>query len=96
MADGIAITSLHVVPTGDADRARGLLGFASFALGPIHLDGVALRRTRDGRLALSVPVRHDRSGRQHAIVRPVDDAARCAIEAQVFAALGFKAEEVAP
>jgi len=96
MADGVAITNLHVVPAGDADRARGLLGFASFTLGSFRLDSVALRRTRDGRFALSFPVRHDRSGRQHSIIRPVDDATRRAIEAAVLASLPGLIGEASP
>ena len=92
MADGVAITGLRVVLAGETDRARGLLGFASFTLGPVRLDGIAVRRTREGRLALSFPTRRDRFGRLHPIVRPVDDAARRALEAQVFSALDLKQE----
>jgi len=71
----------------------GLLGWVRFTLGGlVVVDGVALRRTQCGRLTLSYPVRHDARGRQHSIVRPVDDAARVAIEAQVFAALHLERE----
>lgn len=74
----------------------GLLGWIAITIaGAIRIDGVAVRRTRDGRLTLSFPVRHDARGRQHAIVRPIDDAARRAIEAQVFAAMNLQ-QETAP
>lgn len=92
----MSISSVRLVAASGADRARGLLFFASFDCGLLHVDGVTIRRTRDGRLALSFPVRRDRSGRQRAIVRPRDDAARREIEAQVLAALEVKASEAAP
>lgn len=87
-----AVVDIRLVAASAMDRARGLLFFAAFTYGALRLDGVAVRRTRDGRLALSFPVRHDRHGRHHALVRPIDDAARRALEAQVFAALDLKHE----
>lgn len=92
MADFPAIADLRFTASNDADSARGLLGFVSFALGPVRLDGVTVRRTRDGRLTLSFPVRRDADGRAHALVRPLDDEARRSLEAQVFAALDLKHE----
>lgn len=69
-------------------RARGLLGWVSATVGEsLHLDGIAVRRTRDGRLTLSFPSRRDAAGVDHPIIRPIDNAARCWIEEQVFAAL---------
>ncbi len=77
-------------------RKTGLLGWVTFVIGhALQFDGVAVRRTRNGRLTLSFPVRHDSTGRQHSIVRPTDAAARREIESQVFAALGLS-EESAP
>lgn len=68
----------------------GLLGFVSFLLdGMIRIDGVTVRRTADGRQVLSFPARRDRHGRDHPYFRPIDERARCAIEAQVFASLGL-------
>ena len=58
----------------------------------LRLEGVTLRRTLDGRFALSFPARRDRQGRPHAIVRPLDKHALREVEAQVFAALGLDAE----
>ena len=73
----------------------GLLGWASFVLGEtVRLDGVAVRRTRDGRLVLSFPSRRDRRGREHYLVAPIDNAARLDIERQVLAALPGSIEEV--
>jgi DNA-binding cell septation regulator SpoVG len=72
---------------GTADDERdGLLGYLSVFYGSLVIDGVTLRRTAGGRLALSFPERRDGKGRRHPIVRPVDDHARKAIEAAVFGA----------
>ncbi|MBZ0153296.1 MAG: hypothetical protein K8J09_17360 [Planctomycetes bacterium] len=72
----------------DDDRRSGLLGFISAIYGNILLDGITLRRTADGRFALSFPARTDRSGRRHAYFRPVDDDARKGIEAEILWQLG--------
>lgn len=66
----------------------GLLGWVSCSYGHLRLDGIALRRTRDGHLTLSYPERRDAAGRRHPVLRPLDDQARREIEEQVFAALG--------
>lgn len=52
------------------------------------LDGITLRRTASGRLALSFPSRTAGDGRRHPLVRPVDDAARQAIERERLGQLG--------
>ncbi len=64
----------------DADVRTGLLGYLSVFYGDLVLDSIVLRRTADGRLALSFPAKTDRSGRRHSYFRPIDDDARCAIE----------------
>ena len=71
-------------PAEGAEVARGLLGWASFSVGALLLEGVAVRRCIDGRHTLSYPRRFDRNRRGHHVVRPVDDVARRAIEAEVF------------
>ena len=71
-----------------AEESAGLLGYLSVTYGSLVLDGIVLRRTAAGRFALSFPARTDRAGRRHAIVRPADDAARCAIEEELFRQLG--------
>ena len=69
----------------------GLLGWVSCTLnGTLRLDGLVLRRTADGRLALTFPARRDACGRQHCYVRPLDDRARREIERHIFAALGLE------
>jgi hypothetical protein len=87
----IALSDVRYVPAASADAARGLLGFVSLTVdGTLRLDGIALRRRLSGELALSFPTRTDRAGKKHAYIRPVDDAARRAIEADVIGALGLR------
>ena len=69
-------------------RARGLLGWLSLEIGPLLLDGVGLRQTRDGRrLYLAFPTPTDRHGKRREVVRPRDAEARRAIEVAVLQAL---------
>ena len=79
--------NVHFTRATDADVRDGLLGFVRFSIGPLRVDGVTLRRTRGGRLALSSPCRRDRAGRYHALMRPVNARARRLLEAQVLHAL---------
>lgn len=96
MSASVSITDVRFAEAPDGQQRFGLLGYVRFVLADaVAVDGVALRRTREGRLALSFPVRHDARGRQHAVVRPIDDVSRRAIEAQVFAALNLQ-QETAP
>ena len=74
---------------GSADDERnGLLGFISVTYGPWIFDGITLRRTADGRFALSFPAKVDRAGRKHSFVRPANDEVRKAIEAELLMQLG--------
>ena len=85
----VAITEVTFSPSTAGDRRAGLLGWVTFVLnGAIKIDGVTLRRTRDGRLTLSYPARRDRDGVEHFVIRPLGDKARVEIERQVFLALG--------
>jgi DNA-binding cell septation regulator SpoVG len=77
------------------DKRSGLLGYLSLFYGSVVIDGVTLRRTAEGRLALSFPERRDGKGRSHSVVRPIDDVARRAIEAAVFGQAAL-ASEVQP
>ncbi len=51
------------------------------------LDGITVRRTREGRLTLSFPARRGRGGESHAYIRPLDDRARLAVEREIFDAI---------
>lgn len=79
----------------DDDVRSGLLGYLSVSYGTLVLDGLVLRRTADGRLAISFPARTDRAGRRHSYIRPADDQARIAIEREILGQLG-QHQKVAP
>jgi DNA-binding cell septation regulator SpoVG len=90
--DIINIDRVELVTAGPAGAETGLLGWIQCRVNrSLLLDGLTLRRTQDGRLALSFPARRDRAGNQRFYVRPLDDETRCEIERQVFAALGLAA-----
>ncbi|MCK6447901.1 MAG: hypothetical protein L6Q99_16025 [Planctomycetes bacterium] len=83
-----AVSDVAFVMASPKLHPTGLLGWARFTLdGRYCLDGIAVRKTLSGRLTLSFPERVDRHGRSYAVVRPLDDATRIAIETQVFDAL---------
>lgn len=77
------------------DRRAGLLGFLSLIYGDLVLDGVVLRRTADGRHALSFPARTDRAGRRHSYIRPIDDKIRQDVEREILWQLGEREDFVA-
>ncbi|MCB9914840.1 MAG: septation protein SpoVG family protein [Planctomycetes bacterium] len=84
----LRVSEVRLMPA--ADTRSGLLGFVAFVLNEaLRVDGVALRRTADGRLVLSFPARRDRKGQDHPILRPLGDQARESIERQIFEALGL-------
>lgn len=70
-----------------ADRRAGLLGYVDIVVSGLRIDGVTMRVTADGRLSLSFPSRINKRGERQAIVRPLDDRARRAIEAAVLSQL---------
>ena len=94
MADVLRVSTVCMCPATSQELATGLLGWVTIQVGALLLlDGIALRRTRGGRLALSFPERSDSHGRRHPIVRPLDDRARHELESQVFASLGLREGE---
>lgn len=93
---GLTLTSVGLTTASPTEIRTGLLGWLTVVVNDaILLDGVTLRRTRDGRLALSYPSRTDARGRRHHVVRPIDDAARREIERQVLERLRL-AQEATP
>ena len=91
------VADVAFVAATAVDRASGLLGWiAVTVVGGLRIDGITLRRTREGRLTLSFPERTDRAGRRHALVRPVNAEARRALEGAIFDALGLVRAEDAP
>jgi hypothetical protein len=88
------ITRIRFRPASHRDVLAGLLGWLKFEHGDFLVEGVTVRRTREGKLALSFPRHLDRDGRERYPVRPISDRARRAIEKQVFAELNL--EEAKP
>ena len=87
----IVITDVRFVAAEERDVERGLIGFVSAKLNhSLQIDGLALRRTRDGRLTISFPARRDTAGRQHHFLRPLNDQIRREIEEQILRAIGMK------
>lgn len=76
------VSELRFTRASEELRRSGLLGWTRFDLGPVAIDGVAVRKTVDGRHVLAFPER-----RGHAIVRPITDAARREIEEQILGSL---------
>lgn len=76
------------VKGSDDDRRAGLLGYVSVHYGDLVLDGITVRRTADGRHALSFPAKTDGAGRRHSYIRPIDNEVRQEIEREVLWQLG--------
>ena len=74
MAEALQIDDVRFVSGSPTDVESGLVGWLSFVLnGMIRVDGISLRRTADGRRALSFPARVDSAGREWKFIRPLDD-----------------------
>jgi hypothetical protein len=67
--------------------ATGLHGWIAFRYGKLDIDGVTVRRTRDGRHFLSFPEDRRRPGPARPIVRPSGQDDRQQLEQDVFAEL---------
>ena len=87
----ISITDVRLYPGSWRDVRAGLIGWVTFVVGgALRVDGVALRRTRDGRFSLSFPVAKYTPESEYHVIRPVDDEARREIERQILAALDLE------
>jgi hypothetical protein len=85
------ISDLRYQRAGDEDRRSGLLGYARFVIGgTLRVDGVAIRRDREGHLHVAFP-RGPKP--EHPLLRPVDAAARRVLEQAIFEALGREPED---
>jgi len=85
----LAITAIRFTPALEAQARTGLLGWVQCVVaGDLKVSGIAVRRTAEGCVTLSFPERTDASGRRHPVVHPISDAARRAVERQIFGALG--------
>jgi DNA-binding cell septation regulator SpoVG len=88
---GSTLNSITISPASKRDVDEGLLAYLAIEIDRlVRIDGVGLRLTEEGRLALSFPTRTSRRGTKQALLRPVNSAARTAIERTIFEALGIK------
>lgn len=86
MASRPRISRVRIVPATGESKLNGLVGWLSFVIdGGLIADGVAVRKTADGRLVFVWPAKHDQYGRTHHVLRPVDDDAREHVEDQLLA-----------
>lgn len=82
------VSEVVLSPAPRSDQDRGLLGWIALTMdGVLRLHGLALRRTRAGRLAVTFPRRRGRRDREHSVLHPTCDTARREIEAAVIGAL---------
>jgi hypothetical protein len=80
----IAVVSrLRFVPARAGDRDQRLIGWASFALGDLLVDGVAVKLSAEGQPTINWPARYDRTGILRHSVQPLTDEARVEIERQL-------------
>jgi DNA-binding cell septation regulator SpoVG len=85
-----AISNIRFTPAQARDVASGLLGFVSCIIDDrLYLDGITVRRTADGRVALSFPERRTSSGGAYPYMRPIDEAARNDIENAILHSIGW-------
>jgi DNA-binding cell septation regulator SpoVG len=90
-APTIEVTEARFSAAPGRDRATGLMGWLSIVINnSIKIDGLTLRRNRDGRLYVGFPRRR---GSEHYLVHPISDHARREVQHQILEAI---AGEVAP
>ena len=88
MKNRIKINNVCFIGAAQREVESGLLGWIRCLLNDsILLDGLTLRRTKDGRLTISYPGRRDAAGKVRHHLRPKDGATRREIESQIFKAL---------
>ncbi len=83
MDSTLHVHSVRITLSSSRERREGLLAYVRVALGPYKIDGIAVRRTLKGRLAISYPKRFARDGSAHPYFLPTDPAAREAFEKEV-------------
>lgn len=91
----ISIDRVKFTPAPIDQTRTGLVGYVSAVVNDtLRIDGVCVRRTMAGSLCLSWPERRDGSGRRHALIQPISDAARLRVEEQVLAAIHHQLEDL--
>ena len=88
MTEHPEVQNVRFTPARPKDQALGLLGWVSCTIDTlVRLDGLAVRRTLDGRIVISFPARRTPSGERYHYVRPFDEDVRRVLEDQILAAI---------
>lgn len=86
----VQVSDVRFIAAPPSEVETGLSGWACFVVnGVLRLDGVAVRRTLNGRRTISFPARRDSAGRMHKYVRPANSQVAREIEHAVLRELGF-------
>ncbi len=81
----MTVTSIVITLGSPADQATGLLAFVSCTYGGIEIDGLAIRRTTDGRIIVTFPAKsRNRCGRRY-FVTPRSAPVRLEFETAILA-----------
>ena len=83
----VAVTDIRFAAASAPLKSKGLLGWVCAQYGELQLDGLRVLRTEDRRYTLGFPSHVDGVGIERPYYRPLDQAARDAIEAQVLGEL---------
>jgi hypothetical protein len=87
----VQVSGVRFTPATDAESRRGLLGWVTCTLnGLVRLRGITLRRTAQGRLAISFPCSCDSVGRRLPYIKPIARHVRREIERQILEALDLQ------
>ncbi len=83
MDSTLHVHSVRITLSSSRERREGLLAYVRVALGPFKADGITIRKTVAGRLAISYPTRFARDGSAHPYFLPTDPAPREAFEKEI-------------
>lgn len=89
-----AVTNVHLTPADDLAQTRGLVAFLKVTINGLVVDGIVLRRCREGKYSLSFPQRRDRHGQEHPIVTPENHRVRTSLTRHILAAIDRQLAEV--
>ena len=85
------ISAVRFTPADDRMARTGLLGWISFLLDDqVRISGIAVRRTRQGRMTLSFPSRDDGWGLRWPYVQPISAEVCLDLERQVLERLDLE------
>jgi DNA-binding cell septation regulator SpoVG len=94
MRNDILISDVRFTAAPETLRGTGLRGWASCRLNDLlNLQGLAIRRTRNGDITISFPRRKDEYGTEHQYFEPVNASVRLEIERQVLEAIDLRSME---